>query len=295
MAERFEPIDMVFHSTARDLATAATDFLEKHEAEHGMLLGRIAAAARDVNPTPVPRFLLEIREASQTRAVAFYQERALFASVGAGRYADAIAESLAQANVDIPAVHGLAEDAEAIATAWCRVRGRSPVLLMDHRLYRLTKVVWPSGITGRLRPMSDEDVDLVARWLLEFQREALPNEPLDPVEARKHAAARPAMKLTYLWETTDTCVAMASLSRPSKRGITVNAVYTPPENRGRGYASALVAAVSQEGLSRGKDFCVLYTDLTNPTSNSIYQKVGYVPIADARLYETASHSGEPDS
>jgi predicted GNAT family acetyltransferase len=60
----------------------------------------------------------------------------------------------------------------------------------------------------------------------------------------------------------------------------IGAVYTPPEARGRGYATALVAAVSQHLLDRGRAFTYLYTDLANPTSNSIYQKIGYRPVAD---------------
>ena len=57
-------------------------------------------------------------------------------------------------------------------------------------------------------------------------------------------------------------------------------VYTPPALRRRGFASALVAAVSAVGLASGKEVCVLYTDLANPTSNSIYQKIGYRPVCD---------------
>jgi predicted GNAT family acetyltransferase len=61
-------------------------------------------------------------------------------------------------------------------------------------------------------------------------------------------------------------------------------VYTPPEWRGKGYASACVAALSQLCLDSGYQFCMLYTDLANPTSNSIYQKIGYQPIGESREY-----------
>ena len=73
---------------------------------------------------------------------------------------------------------------------------------------------------------------------------------------------------------------MASSNRPTPNGIAVNLVYTPPEKRGRGYATACVAGVSQRQLDGGKTFCTLFTDLANPTSNAVYQRVGYQPLAD---------------
>jgi len=76
-------------------------------------------------------------------------------------------------------------------------------------------------------------------------------------------------------------VAMAARTRPTPNGESINLVYTPPENRRRGYATSLVAALSQKILDDGKRFCCLYTHLDNPTSNSIYRKIGYVPVADA--------------
>jgi hypothetical protein len=65
----------------------------------------------------------------------------------------------------------------------------------------------------------------------------------------------------------------------------VNFVYTPPEFRGRGYASNLVAHLSQELLDEGRKFCFLFTDLANPVSNSIYQKIGYRPVSDSERWE----------
>ena len=73
---------------------------------------------------------------------------------------------------------------------------------------------------------------------------------------------------------------MAVAKGATRNGIRIGYVYTPPESRARGYASALVAAVSQKMLDEGFAFCVLYTDLSNPTSNAIYARVGYEPVAD---------------
>ena len=57
--------------------------------------------------------------------------------------------------------------------------------------------------------------------------------------------------------------------------MAINSVYTPKEYRQKGYATAVVAELSRTILNSGKKFCTLFTDLANPTSNSIYQKIGY--------------------
>ena len=77
---------------------------------------------------------------------------------------------------------------------------------------------------------------------------------------------------------------MCQATGATPHGIRIGAVYTPPELRRRGYASALVAAVSQAELDRGRRWCFLFTDLANPTSNRIYQAIGYRPIRDVRMF-----------
>ena len=79
-------------------------------------------------------------------------------------------------------------------------------------------------------------------------------------------------------------MSMAARARPMTHGVVVNAVYTPPEMRGRGYASACVGHLSQHLLDSGYQFCCLFTDLSNPTSNNIYQRLGYHPVCDYDEY-----------
>ena len=84
----------------------------------------------------------------------------------------------------------------------------------------------------------------------------------------------------FLWEDAEPR-AMAASARPTRRGIAVNSVYTPVEWRGRGYATSCVARLSELLLSEGREFCVLYTDLANATSNAIYARIGYRPVVDS--------------
>ena len=80
---------------------------------------------------------------------------------------------------------------------------------------------------------------------------------------------------------------MAGSARPTRRAIAVNAVYTPPEWRRHGYATACVAELSGLLLRRGFEMCVLYTDLANPTSNAVYTRIGYQPVRDFLMYDLA--------
>ena len=126
-------------------------------------------------------------------------------------------------------------------------------------------------------------MDLAAAWFHAFGMEAQPHLAGTAAEARANAERWIAGGGLRLWED-GVVVSMAGASGPTPNGIRVGAVYTPPDKRRRGYASALVAALSQEQLDTGKKFCFLYTDLANPTSNKIYQDIGYEPVCDIDEY-----------
>ncbi len=94
--------------------------------------------------------------------------------------------------------------------------------------------------------------------------------------------ARIASGNIFLWHDQGP-VSMAQKLRPTRHGISVSGVYTPPELRRRGYASSCVAALSQQLLDAGFAYCTLFTDLSNPTSNEIYQRIGYRPLGDSQV------------
>jgi hypothetical protein len=136
-----------------------------------------------------------------------------------------------------------------------------------------------------MRRLVAADLELAATWAHGFDVEAMPPQERRTLEeARSKVSARVAEGSLFGWEVEDRLVSMAGLARPTTRTISVNAVYTPPAHRRRGFATALVAALSKEGLARGKRSCLLYADLANPTANSIYANIGYRPIAEWRDY-----------
>jgi len=158
-------------------------------------------------------------------------------------------------------------------------------LAMRERIYELETVIPVSGVPGSYRRPTVADHDLLVRWLDAFTAEALgPREYLDAADWVDRYFAS-ATRGGYLWEDGGVPVSFVSYGNPTAHGIRIGPVYTPPESRGRGYASACVATLSQHLLESGRTFCYLFTDLANPTSNHIYQAIGYNPVNDVDVYE----------
>jgi len=149
------------------------------------------------------------------------------------------------------------------------------------RIYKLTQVSRYNKPDGIFRCAELEDINIIIDFINKFSIEI--NEPVNIEGAKKVAEDAIASKEIFIWEN-DNIVSMAKKLRPTKHGMAIGYVYTPIEHRGKGYATALVAELSQNILTSGKLFCTLYTDLSNPTSNSIYQKIGYNPICDNVSY-----------
>jgi predicted GNAT family acetyltransferase len=140
---------------------------------------------------------------------------------------------------------------------------------------------------------------LLERWLREFQREALPHEQHEPERLRRIVDQRlhdPDGGF-FLWEVGGEPVSFAGAGGRTPNGIRIGPVYTPAELRGRGYATTLVADLSRLFLERGLRFCFLYTDLANPTSNAIYERIGYVRVCASRqiAFVRRASSGEASS
>jgi predicted GNAT family acetyltransferase len=132
-----------------------------------------------------------------------------------------------------------------------------------------------------MRAIAEADVGLVTSWLAAFVNEVGSTEPRPAAEI---ARARLAAANLYVWDDNGP-VSMVGFGGKTPNGIRVNFVYTPAANRRSGYATACVAALTQMLMDRGNRYCALYTDLANPTSNAIYQRIGYEHLCDAAEYE----------
>lgn len=199
---------------------------------------------------------------------------------------DVIAEHLIENGHQLPGANGTANVAAAFTEIWSQRTGEPAFVRMEQRIYTLTEVLPPTNVSGHLRWAREEDIPTLVKWFLGFCEEAMPADP----PANPEESVRRFMKTGKLavWDDDD-MVSMTGSSRGTPNGATVSVVYTPPEFRGNGYASGCVAALSQWLLDDGNQFCMLYTDLSNPTSNKIYQNVGYRPVVDCAMVQF----GEP--
>ncbi|MFE9393825.1 GNAT family N-acetyltransferase [Streptomyces flavidovirens] len=185
---------------------------------------------------------------------------------------------LAEACVGLgsPAVSAERGTARALAAAWRRT-GVKTTTMTEQRLYKLTELTPPAPAPpGRARVATTADRVLLTEWVHAFRREAGHPGP----GAGRAVEDRIAYGGLTLWEHDGVPVSMAGASRPAAGTVRVAPVYTPPRWRGRGYAAAVTAAVSGAARDAGADEVLLFTDLANPTSNGVYQRIGYRAVAD---------------
>ncbi|MFI1679022.1 GNAT family N-acetyltransferase [Streptomyces sp. NPDC020607] len=193
--------------------------------------------------------------------------------------AEALARQLAEVGPDLPGVAADRATAETFARAWEKHTGASVALGMRQRLYRLDALTPPDPAPpGRARVATAADRDLLARWYEEFGRAAHERPAMDP---HAWADSRIVYGGVTLWETPDgTSAAMAGATHRIADQVRVAPVYTPADLRGRGYGGAATAAVTRAALDAGAAEVLLFTDLANPTSNRLYQRLGYRPVVD---------------
>jgi RimJ/RimL family protein N-acetyltransferase len=182
----------------------------------------------------------------------------------------------------LPGVNALAGDVDEFAAAWQRHTGATTVPGRRSRLYRLDVLTPPVPLApGAPRVATAADRELLITWMTGFHREI--------GEGIRDVGDSVDEKLRYggltLWEVDGVPVSMAGATRREAGMVRVLAVYTPPEHRGRGYAGAVTTVVSRAALDAGAVDVVLFTDLANPTSNVLYQRLGYRPVEDRAIVE----------
>lgn len=277
------PVFIVHHE--RDLVAYARrvmPFLMQREAQHNVMLGLFAVL--QARPPAEPPYLAWAERDGEVVGVAMRTPpyRLLLAHGSDPAAIEAFAADLA-AGADLPGVLSGASEAAAFAACWARQTGQTAENARHERLYRLTAVTPARPVPGRLREITEADLELAISWWLAFANEAV--EPTTRDRAVQAISMRfgvdPMVAGLWLWEVDGVPVSLAGHTGPTPNSIRVGPVYTPPEYRGRGYASAAVADLSQRLLDRGFAYVTLFTDLANPTSNKIYQSIGFQPVCDA--------------
>lgn len=258
--------------------TRAETLLLRSEAQNNLMLS--VAGGNDALSEDA--YLATVEDAGSVVACAFRTPpRQAVISQAAPDAIECLVEDLRAIYPDLPDVLGPEPGIALFAELWSRRTGVPSVQGRGERLFEIRRppqlARWPAG---RLRIAEQRDLPTAAAWCAGFIAEALPGERTNP---EAHAASRITGRSLFLWDDGGP-VSMAGWAGKTPRGVRVNFVYTPPEYRARGYATACVAQVTQQLLEQGRAFCCLYADLLNQTANSIYQKIGYRPISNWTSY-----------
>lgn len=185
---------------------------------------------------------------------------------------------------DIPGVITEKNLAEYFAKEYTARKGLTYKITMNQRIYELKAVNPDIKQFGTLRLLEEKDMYFFPYWLEAFNAASTYGKTeMSIPQDEKLYRYRLSTKKIYVLEVNGIPVSMAGYTRELQTAIGVSFVYTPPYYRGKGYASSCVAQLSQMALDKGFTKCVLYTDLLNPTSNSIYQKIGYTPVCDSLM------------
>nr|WP_260173779.1 GNAT family N-acetyltransferase [Nocardioides albus] len=142
----------------------------------------------------------------------------------------------------------------------------------------------PAGVPGRARPATYDDLELCRAWLADFGRAAR-EQSTNKAYAHEHAAVgedevrRRIEEFLLLWEVDGEIVSLCGATLPAHGVVRIAPVYTPKEQRGHGYGTAVTAAASRLLGADGTRLC-LFTDVDNPVSNHVYAKIGYRPVVD---------------
>lgn len=276
-------IKLTAYGSARDMLADFGEWLEQDAARHNMLLGMLyRVARREDNGLPTNAVMVGVRR-DHAPLMAFIQTppRELMmvcADENWERALRAVAGHFKARHPDLLGVIGGDPQAEAFAEAYAP----SHACVFRQRIMRLDRLVPPPRCAGEMRLMRPEDAPLVQGWLVAFFDESL-RKVLKPEEAQAVARAKATEKNLWLWEVDGRPVCMAGVERPTREGITVVLVYTPPEARGHGYASNLVAEISDLQLRQGRKFLCLHTDSDYPTSNKIYLALGYYVVGEGKI------------
>ncbi len=265
----------------------AEAFLMTHEAANNLQLGLTSALMHKPDLFGESLYFAVVEAGPEVVAAALMTppHRLIVAHCLRPAALDLIVRDVYAFRPETPGVIGLADVSRQAAERWAALTGRAVSRGMAERIYQLTRARPPEGVSGRLRRATASDRGLLVEWVTAFQREAFDEPQPAGVErlVDNWLTLPPEIRGAFLWEDRQP-VSLAGYGGPTPNGIRLGPVYTPPALRGRGYASACVAAASQLLLDAGRRVVFLFTGLANPTSNKIYLSIGYEPVADVDEY-----------
>jgi uncharacterized protein len=264
------------HDNATDFLAVARSKIEEHESANGVMLGATLRLAQSGAPLDQQPYLATVTDSGQLQLAAVMtppHNILLFAPTEKDTSVSLslLCENLNSRDVKVPGVLGPVNLTSLFADVWTKITHTIATKKTSQRIYDLRKInTNVIRAIGRFRLAEPRDIDILASWHGEGLRTFLQQS------IRTHEVG--------LWEDAKP-VSVAARTRTTTNGGAINLVYTPPELRCHGYATSCVASLCQYLLNTGWKFCCLHADLTNATSNSIYQQIGFTPVCDFQEYE----------
>jgi GNAT superfamily N-acetyltransferase len=277
------------HPSAGSFLQLAESWLMRAEAENNLILGFACAWAQDSSFFTTAPYLATVEDNGRTTACAFRSppHKLVLTRLGERKAAKLLATDALSVYPDLGTALGPEPDIEAFAEAWADIAGPHPVRGMRQRIHEVRAVQRTGKLPpGTMRPATAADLDILVPWVSACFHEigdVVQHEPAKLAQARMKSGS------LFVWDDRGP-VSMAGWSGKTTNGVRVNLVYTPPEKRSRGYAQACVSALTERLLAEGNGFCCLYTNLANPISNRIYERIGYRPVCD--VSDFTMHRGQ---
>lgn len=280
------------YSDTQEFQQRVESYLLEREVEHNLILGLCAQliSGNTIYEQPPYHCVIETDQGKVVGAALRTPPYNLILSHIEDRAAlSLIVDACMAAGQELSGVLGKPEQVQDFAEVWHDRGGKKFQLKMRQMLHQLERVVPARSVKGGLRIATPEDAEMLEYWFVAFQSEAFGKKfgewftPIMRQAMKKRLAQKAAPH--FIWWDGLRPVCWVSYRATTDRVVRVGPVYTPPSERGRGYASALVAAVSQISLDLGYRYCSLYTDLANPTANAIYRRIGYEPLCEIHQYE----------
>ncbi|MFX1470151.1 MAG: GNAT family N-acetyltransferase [Promethearchaeota archaeon] len=282
-------MDVKFYNDIPEFYNLVLDFLLEKEAENNLLFSILSTLK--INPKRYGEenpILITVNQDDEIKLVSLrtppYNQ--IISYTRELNPIDLLVNKLLQRNIEIPGVIGFKEGVERFIYLWCKNKNLKSQLVRNERVYKLGKVVKEILGSKVFIVGSEKNQAVILDWAKKFVYEALP-ETEESLLNRALEAIKEDIKnkKIFLLKDNDKIVSMARKAGKTPNGNLVNLVYTPPELRRRGYATECVAKLSKYLLKEGNKFCFLLTDLINPISNNIYQKIGYRPVIDIDEYK----------
>ena len=256
-------------------------YLVQDEPRHNLILGVSDTLA--ANPTLFPELVFWVVREGEEIAACALRTSPYNLVLAQPRDDEALAVLVDAIDIELPGVVGATPEVDRFTEEWVARSGGTPRVAIEQGVYALREVAAVPQAPGSSREADETDYELVFDWFLAFAREAMHDDHAPSVYERQVRQRLGSSTGGFtIWEVAGAAVSMSGYGGRTPNGIRIGPVYTPPEHRGQGYATSLVAEQSARLLREGRTFCFLYTDLANPTANAIYERIGYARVCESR-------------